>query len=164
MARWRLTQAHFLNVPGTEYTYTEAGNTGKQIKKRTPCPLYLDPRDPADYNYKDEGIIVSDGESEYSRDIVFTGQPTPDMEPLDAEARKISASYAAVWNRPPSDEEGRSYSEDLINLLSEKLNVNSNPAAPDQSAALTQMATMFEKMMEMNTALISKLEAPTRRV
>ena len=92
MARWRLTQKHYLNVPGTEFEYRETTHYGKQIKKNFPVPMFLDPENPGDCNYNQDGesrsgnsntpgeIIVAwaDG-TERPRDIIFTGSPTLDM-------------------------------------------------------------------------------------
>lgn len=102
MARWRLRSAHYLKVPGTEYEHKETDRaTGKQAKKVFPVPLYLNPEDQADCNYPGE-IIVTDKKSHpaYPKDIYFVGQPTPEMEPLDEEAEKISASFAKKWEHP----------------------------------------------------------------
>lgn len=104
MARWRLIKSHYLNVPGTEYDVKETHReTGKQVTKRFPVHMFLNPDDPADYNYPQDGvIIVSDrADKAHPRDIVFVGPPTPEMEPLDPEAEKITAKWKEKWDRGP---------------------------------------------------------------
>ena len=96
MARWKLIEAHYLNVPGTTWEAKEVDrSTGRQVKKVFNVPLYLDPKDEADWNYRreqdpdlqDGGIIVCLAGKGRPRDIVFEGDPTPCMIPLDDEGR-----------------------------------------------------------------------------
>lgn len=102
MARWKLTQPHYLAGTGTKWEYTENSRTnGKPIRKQYDVPQYLNPEDPSDWNYvemidqrgraTEGGIVVCyEGKGE-AKDIIFTGKPTPDMIPLDDEAKAISA-------------------------------------------------------------------------
>jgi hypothetical protein len=101
MARWMLKDAHYLSVPGTEWEYKETDReTGRQARKIYEVPLYLDPKWTQDWNDPD-GIIVSNRyDAAHRRDIVFTGPPTPDMEPIDDEATEISNRYRADWKHP----------------------------------------------------------------
>lgn len=101
MARWRLRIPHYLNVlPETEWEQKETDLlTGKQARKVYKVPMYLDPKDPTDCNYPGEIIVCHDGKGQ-PRDKVFVGPPTPDMEPLDAEAEAISAAEAPNWVDP----------------------------------------------------------------
>lgn len=115
MARWRLLNPHYLRVPGTEWEYVEISrSSNKQARVRYPVGLFLNPNDPADHNYPGEIIVahakpqtekvgtvkfhVSGGTK--SHDIIFEGPPTPDMEPLDEEAEKISQEWQAKWVHP----------------------------------------------------------------
>ena len=182
MARWRLTQKHYLNVPGTVYEHKETSNYGKQVRKNFTVPLFLDPEDPNDCNYNFGGesrapnqngigeIIVAHATgAERPRDIIFEGAPTIDMVPLDEEAIAISDSMKAQWGRSyiTSDEDEGGYSNRLLLELSETLNAfnnSSKPSAPvaddDRIAALEAQLT---QMTTITTALIAKLESPTRR-
>lgn len=102
MARWRLMSAHYLNVPGTEYEHREVSReTGKQAVKRYPVPLFLNPNDPADCNYPGEIIVADKANRLHPKDLVFVGPPTPEMEPLDEEAEKISAKHREKWDKHP---------------------------------------------------------------
>lgn len=105
MARWRLTDGHYLNVPGTEWEYKESDReTGRSARKVYNVPLYLNPKNREDWNYPaDESIIVTNkADPAYRRDILFEGPPTPDMEPLDDDARAISKRYvdSGAWKHP----------------------------------------------------------------
>ena len=94
MARWQLTEPNYLNVPGTR---TQDRTQGDNIKKELPVPMHLDPNDEKQWNYKEmiapqimEGkIIVCYKDRGEPRDIVFAGEPTPGMLPIDDEAREI---------------------------------------------------------------------------
>lgn len=100
MARWRLMQPHYINVPGTEWEYKEVDRTsGRQARKVFEVPLYLSPNEVSDHNYPGE-VVVAQGPSAQAKDYIFLGEPTPDMEPLDDEAKKISAACAPKWKHP----------------------------------------------------------------
>lgn len=73
--------------------------TGRQARKVYQVPRLLDPEDPADCNYPGQCIVCHDGKGE-ARDIVFTGPPGPEMEPLDDEARAISKAESPKWVHP----------------------------------------------------------------
>lgn len=100
--RWSLRNAHYLNVPGTEWEHKEADRTtGKTMRKLYTVPMMLDPRDPADCNYPGEIIVCHDEpKGEHRRDIQFIGDPTPDMEPLNEAAEAISNSLRDRWEHP----------------------------------------------------------------
>lgn len=91
MARWRLMQAHYLPVAGTEWEEkVTSRTTGKQVRKVWTVPMYCD-----------EGTIVSYEEDRlHPNDIIFTGPPTPDMEPIDDAAETISAQHRPAWVHP----------------------------------------------------------------
>jgi hypothetical protein len=103
VARWKLIDAHYLNVPGIEWEYRETNReTGRQARKVYDVPIHLDPKNQADWNHPgEEGIFVSNRyDAAHPRDHVFVGPPTPDMEPLDDEARKISDAERPKWIHP----------------------------------------------------------------
>lgn len=98
MARWQLTEPHYLNVPGTKWEQTITNRaTNRPERKTFAVPLYLHPDVESDHTRKDgfEGIItVCQGEGHPDgRDIEFLGNPTPGMLPLDDEAKAISAKF-----------------------------------------------------------------------
>jgi hypothetical protein len=128
MARWKLATAHYLNVEDNKWEYQEVSRTtGKTIRIQVPVPTLLDPTDPADFTHKwghpqqpgvvsdiEGEIIVSRGPSVDSRDVMFVGDPTPDMIPLDDEAKVISASFAERWRYKPDTDNAVNYSQILI--------------------------------------------------
>jgi polyhydroxyalkanoate synthesis regulator phasin len=107
--RWSLRNAHYLNVEqltdGTrvEWEHKEtARETGRTVRKLFPVPMLLDPKEPADCNYPGEVIVTqrTEGAHLLRDDYVFKGEPTPEMEPLNAEAQVISDSLQAKWQHP----------------------------------------------------------------
>ncbi len=110
MARWRLRTGHYLNtiileddkvVAGAQWEYKEQDRgTGKAARKMYNVPQLLDPNDPADCNYPGELIVANDFDRAFPKDIVFKGDPTPDMEALDDAAEAISASLRHKWEHP----------------------------------------------------------------
>lgn len=165
MARWRLTDRHYLQVPGTEWEYKESDReTGRQARKVYEIPLYLDPKDPADWNYRsDESIIVANKlDPAFRRDILFVGPPTPDMEPLDDEAREISQGYidSGAWKHP-IDNINMTYSQSVLSDFERQLaqtlaNLNQKIATP-QSVSLGGVSTeAFEKLQQQVAALMER--------
>lgn len=102
MARWRLTNKHYLNVPGTEWEHRETSTTtGRQARTIYKVPMYIDPDDPSNHTPIGSGqVIVSYAKGAHPFDLIFEGQPTPEMEPLDEEAEKISAEWKDRWDHP----------------------------------------------------------------
>lgn len=156
MARWRLAAPHYLNTTDKiEWEYVEedlhasraasatggrrpgAGGGGGQRRVRYPVPLVLDPRDPADWNYpNDECIIVAQvANRAYPHDIIFLGDPTPDMIPLNAEAEAISASFSDRWIHPieslPAEGFGQSMIADLEKMIQRA--VQTSGETPEQA-------------------------------
>jgi hypothetical protein len=170
MARWYLTAAHYLKVPGTEWEYKETDRmTGKQKRKVFPVPLYLNPADDSDCNFRhgipgvtDEPMIVvaSVGRG-LPGDIEFEGPPTPDMEPLDDEAREISAQWAPQWVHPIEDlpgQGGMSYSQSILSDLEAQVaSAATKFMGPTQAAQSNELAELraTNKLLQdqMNTLL-----------
>ncbi len=107
MARWRLQTSHYINVDqlpdGTkiEWEHKEtARETGRMVRKLYPVPMLLDPRDPADHNYPGEIVVANASSRQYPNDIIFHGDPTQEMEPLDDEAEAIMAPLREKWAHP----------------------------------------------------------------
>lgn len=110
MARWRLRNGHYLNtlvmeedklVAGTQWEYKEQDRgTGRAARKMYNVPQLLDPKDPADCNYPGEIIVCNEYDRAFPRDIIFLGEPTPEMEALDEAAETISASLRHKWEHP----------------------------------------------------------------
>jgi hypothetical protein len=173
MARWRLSGPHYLNVKGTAWEYNEIDRiTGRPKRTQFPVPLYMNP------NYEDDlksfgqgegpverwNIIVSDGNNPGPKDIVFTekdgspGLPTPEMEPLDDEARELSAKLSKRLNTPIV--EGQSYSAKLEELFIDQMTElkNGMRAAP-QAEGMTQFMETMAAMMKQQTEILAMLAA-----
>lgn len=101
--RWKLLTPHYIKVPGTVWTQEEQPfATPKRIKREFPVPLYLNPEDPSQWTERNEDrsfgyIVVCHAGKGKPSDTVFVGDPTPDMEPLDDEAREESAKFTGRW-------------------------------------------------------------------
>jgi hypothetical protein len=132
MARWRLIEPHYLKVKGVTWEYQEVDRTsGRQTRKSFPVPQHFHPDTEADWtevNGRGMGwIVVTDGHNSKPSDIVFEGEPTPGMECLDDEARKISDKYRVKWkeiDRPYAEEEGGYASRMMDRFIEEQGKVN----------------------------------------
>ena len=180
MARWKLLTAHYLNVPGTEWEQVEVDReTGKQARKRYPVPVLLDPKDPADWNQKYrnqfgqivEGMVtVAYADGAQRGDIVFVGEPTPDMEPLDDEAEAISTRLMPKWtnggmyqaNNVP---EGTSFADALIQKMEQQIDALNKVVIPNQAVQISrsefdELRHKIEVLTERNAELESRLYEP----
>ena len=157
MARWRLRNPHYLQVPGTEWEYKETDrNTGKQARKVFEVPLYLDPNAPTDQNYPGEVIVCHEGKGA-PKDIIFVGEPTPDMEAIDEEAEKISASLAHKWTHPIDSLPGQGYSQSILAQLERELDA-ANRVSPSIQALNQQKTEHFEAYKREMDAKFAELE------
>lgn len=160
MAKWRLTAAHYLNVPGTEYEYKETDRTsGKQLKQVYQVPLLLDPKDPTCCNRDGDCIVVRGTAGRF--EFEFIGDPTPDMEPLDDEAREISASFADRWKHPidslPAN--GDDYGSALIKAFERQMKdlIKLGAAQPAQPLSENSVSVEdFKALQEQVAALMAQ--------
>jgi len=164
MARWKLMVAHYLNVPGEEWEYQENDRkTGRPKRVKFPVPRLLDPADPACWtnrwgnkdNEEGEIIVCHEGKGE-SNDHVFFGDPTPDMSPVDDEAKVISATFAEQWSFKPDNAAGN-YSQSLVDKfqteLADKLAKPTEIAGlSDLIAGIGQLVATNQKVLETATA------------
>lgn len=165
MARWKLLAAHYLNTdPPMEWESKEIDrNTGRQARKVFKVPRLLEPKDPADHNYPELGaIVVCDGNNPGPRDIIFLGEPTADMEPIDAEAKKITQGYidSGKWKKP---EEGMDYGETLIKSFMAKMDqIQIQPVSVNSidPKAFADLQDQVKALLEQN----AKLQAQPRRL
>ncbi len=101
MARWKLTEPHYLSVPSERWEHTTTDSrTGKPIRKMYRVPKHLDPRLEDDWTHRPENnnmdgeiIVCWEGKGK-ERDIIFEGNPTPGMLPLDDEAKEVSSRFS----------------------------------------------------------------------
>jgi len=170
MARWLLVQSHYLRSPDVFWEQTEVDRiSGRQKKRKYPVPIHLDPHCAADWNNKpgsssaniarggnsfDEGFITvcHQGHGE-PHDYVFIGDPTPDMEPIDDEAKAISATFQ--WHDPTRFFElgdGMTFAERMILTMQDEMK-----APPPVNDQLTETLAMLAQVMAQNTQLLGKL-------
>jgi hypothetical protein len=159
MARWLLTQGHYLNtIPPTEWEYKETSReTGRQVRRVFHVPMYLDPKDMADWNSPD-GIVVSNGNNAGPRDIVFVGEPTPDMRALDDEAKAITASLEHKWIKRPEDLIG-DYSQSIIMELTKQMTevAKGQAAAPANPVSTKEVSSADFEKLQMQVAELMAL-------
>jgi len=158
--RWRLMQPHYLKVPDTEWEYKEVDRaSGKQGRKVFQVPRLLDPRDPSDCNYPGEIIVCHAGKGQ-RQDIIFDGFPTPDMEPLDDEARKLSATFEKRWQHPIDSLPGN-FSASLIAAFEQQMaeTISSGAkAVPNVSKSeIDELKAQVKALMDSNAALATKI-------
>lgn len=170
MARWRLAAPHYINVPGVEWEYKEVDRTSGRPKRTLfKVPALLDPDSPSDWNYvyskdgfgkPDTGeIIVANKESEqYPKDIMYVGDPTPDMVPLDDEAKAISAKMAPKWKHPIESLEG-TYADAMMKDLSEQVDEVRTRTVAAPMEGMTELLTAMTAMMKQNQDILGALVA-----
>lgn len=92
-----------------------------------------------------------------ARDIIFVGDPTPDMMPIDDEARAISESFAKKWKHPIESLPG-TYSDTVLdNLQKQVAEVHAKQSQPQQLPGMEQLMASMAAMMKQNQELIAAL-------
>lgn len=169
MARWSLRNSHYLNVPGNEWMHEETDReTGRRNRKMFPVPQLLDPNNPQDQNYRELGQIVvcHEGKGE-SRDIIFLGEPTPDMEPLDDEAEKISESLRSKWEHPvdslPANGGMNEQESAFMKAMMASFAQNAAPNTSVPQADFDALKAKVEELVAQNAALKAEKDTPTAR-
>lgn len=170
MARWRLAAAHYLNlVDPAIWEYKEVDRkTGRPKTRKFEVPTLLNPEDPADWNIVHERnqfgvaeageiVVCYAGKGGDPRDIEFVGDPTPDMVPLDDEAKEISAKFAERWSHPIESLSG-TYGEALLDdLQAEAARVRAEQNKPAQVEGMTELLTALSQMMQQNQEILATL-------
>lgn len=176
MARWRLMTSHYLNtVQPVEWEYS-AVQGGKSIRKRFHVPRYLDIDFPGDWTVRSgNGMPVSFGGNDDSAagliivcyegrgepsDIAFTGDPTPDMMPLDDEAREISAQFTDIWSYKPDGAE-QSFSQSIVDKIDE---LKANVEATQPTVKIEGLAEMVAMLAASQKTMMEAITHSQRRV
>lgn len=161
MARWRLMTPHYLNIidPDSgeppEWVYAETDRTtGKARRKVYHVPQLLDPKDPTQFNFGDEIVVCQEGKG-LPKDIIFFGEPTPDMEPMDEEAEVISAALQHKWTHPIDtlpinggmNAQEQAFMEQMMKAFA--------GAVPQQNTSVTQ--TQYDELKREMEALKSQM-------
>ena len=175
--RWRLNSKHYLRVAelpdGTrvEWEHKETSReTGRTVRKLYPVPILLDPDVPGDCNYPGEIIVAHavDGAINLSQDLIFEGNPTPEMEPLNDAAQAITATMRDQWDHPieslPANG-GMTLAESaFMQRLMETFERAATPAATASGVTQAQYDELKAQVAALTTALANKSPAPDRRV
>jgi len=177
MARWRLLEAHYLNVPGTEWEYKESDReTGRQARRVFAVPLYLNPDIVTDQNDKENGWVVVSHKFDkaHPKDYVFTGPPTPNMEPIDDEAERISQGYIdrGEWKHP-IESLNMTYSQSVLSEFEQKLasmlsgRVDMTPPPNVSTAGVSQkqfdeLQNTVKQLLEQNASLQNQVLEATK--
>lgn len=164
--RWKLMCPHYLNLAGgTEWEYVEVSG-GKSRRHKYLVPRHLDPRDPGDWNsrwgQRSTGGVVGNEEGEVvvchpgqgqPGDYEFVGDPSPDMMPLDDEAKALSESFADRWSYRPDGAE-QSFSQSLIDAI-DSLRERPVEAAPIKIEGLDQAIALMAQTQKMMADLVA---------
>lgn len=161
--RWRLTNPHYLNVfelpDGTrcEWEHKEtARETGRTVRKLYKVPILLNPNDAADCNYPGEIIVAHqvEGVSNLHQDILFEGQPTPEMEPLNEAAQAITDGLRHKWDHPieslPSNG-GMTGAESAFMAKMMEVFERVSPPAANQSVSQEQYDALLARVAAMES-------------
>lgn len=161
--QWRLRSPHYLNVPGTIWEQNETSReTGKVNRVQHHVGLFLNPDDPSDCDRNGDVIVYHevDGARPPRFGHAFVGEPTPEMEPVNEEAEKISDSLEAKWSKPFTEfttSDGGEFSERLLRGLEAALTRAgaANPAAlpGTQSVPIEQFNELKDQMAALQTQL-----------
>lgn len=166
MARWKLTEPHYLNVPSSRWEQTAIDSrTGKPARKMFKVPMHLDPRTADDWNFKypnnemDGEIHVCWEGKGLPHDITFEGNPTPGMVPLDKEAEIETAKYNWTPTQGIDDESQRAgffarLGDDLINQMTD---LKAVAASQQQTHGVDKVLEAMAEMMEQNRQLMALL-------
>jgi hypothetical protein len=174
MARWELREPHYLYTePGAKWEYIETDRmTGRQVRKQYDVPAYFHHESEADWNdyillpngQKSSGrIVVSDGHNAQPRDIIFKGDPTPGMQPLDDEARAITAKFKDKWNLPEKMFDPNNAGDYGTNLadhfvqMQDKVNMQMSKIEEQRVQGMDKFLTGMNEMMMQNQQILAML-------
>jgi len=167
MARWRLTEPHYIYTdPDTVWERIETDTeTGRQIRKQYVVPAYFHHEIEADWTDKvEKAVFVCDGNNCQKRDIVFKGDPTPGMMPVDDEAKAITDKFKHKWNIPDTIKWGPGqYSSALADHFAEqqdRINMKMSAMTEQNTQAINQfmqqMGLQQSQMMKILEILADK--------
>jgi len=179
MARWQLTEAHYLPVEDCFWEQAETDReTGRRKIRKHPVPMFLDPKDPSCWTHKsgiditlggnaiaDGAIVVCQGEKVDVKDLVFIGLPTPGMHPLDDEAREITAKAKTELKWKDGGDfyaEGKTYADTMMEKLADRSSYVS-PEFEAMQKTLGETLALLAQVTVQNAELIKQL-SPRRVV
>lgn len=166
MARWRVTAKHYINARqfGEDTTWVREEtnrDTGRAFRRTFPVPLYIDPEDPICTNKNVGYCVVAKEGSEMSGDIILDGPPTPDMEPLDDEARQITKAESIKWKDPINSLPvaiGEDFGQQLLAMLTAQFNTAAvSPGSVSLKGAGSDEIAQLKAMLEAQQQQIAQL-------
>jgi hypothetical protein len=126
-------------------------------------PKHLDPRIEDDWNYRVNGmdgeVHVSYAEGALGHDIIFEGNPTPGMLPLDAEATEISSKFDWTPTQGVDEESQRAsfYAKLGDKLVNHLTDMKADAAAAPQAHGFDKFLEAIAALMAQNQELMAKL-------
>ena len=163
MARYRLNTGHYINAlqwdqSPTEWEYTEQSLVNnRMVRRRFKVPMLLDFRDATCCNYPGEIIVSSKPDDRFPADIIFEGEPTPDMTPLDDEARAEVEKLSSKWVHPIEALPGN-FSQSLLSMLEGQINAAAN-RAPIPTANPVSTGGLDNELLAQLARKVADLEA-----
>lgn len=174
MARWKLTEPHYLAVPDVKWEYQEIDRiTGRPKRTQFPVPLHIDPlnlddlkaygqMDPELGMGADPVIIVTDNPNPTGKDIHFKGNPTPGMYPLDDEARAISEKHSkGTWTPTAGidpESQNSSYANKMMSgLIDQMTELKTATAAAAPVQGIQELLAAMTGMMQQNQQILAEL-------
>jgi hypothetical protein len=142
-----------------EWEYKEIDRmTGRERRKRFKVPFYFE-----------EGTIVCYEGRGQASDSIFEGEPTNLMEPLDEEAKRISAEYEHKWVHPIESLPGQGLEAALITSFEKQMERLAKIPAPVPVAEsgvsreeFDQLRGQLAQLMARNAELEAKPKAAPR--
>lgn len=180
--RWRLTAPHYLNVPtlpdGTrvEWEHRETNrDNGRAVRKLFSVPMLLDPRDPGDFNHPGEIVVTHDVEGAHGvrGDLIFIGDPTPDMEPMNEAAEALTNAQRPRWEHPidtlPANGGMTSHETAFMqNMMAEFTKAIGGTGLPNASVPKEQYDELKARLEKLEAAIVASAPptapTPARRV
>lgn len=169
MARWRVTAKHYLLAKqfGEDTTWVREEtnrDTGRAFRRTFSVPLYIDPEDPICINKNVGFCVVATEGSEMPGDIILLSPCTPDMEPMDDDAKRITAEESKKWKDPINSlpiNIGEDFGNQLLAMLTAQFNTVANAPAGSVSLKGANNTELDElkKMLVAQQEQIAKLIA-----
>lgn len=168
MARWKLMTSHYLKTNDTFWEYKETDQTtGRERRRQVPVPRYLNIYDQSDWTNRwgntDNAageIVVCHEDKGDKHDVVFYGDPSPDMMPLDDEAKAISATFTETWKYKPEGA-AQSYSQSMVEFFEHEVDrVAAKPSGAPTAVeipGMTDLVAAMTMMMQQNSDIIKTL-------
>ena len=172
MARWKLTAKHYLEAlqfgQPSEWQREEINvQSGRAFRKTYPVPMFIDPDDPHCINrHLGYCVIATEGSDQPGDLIVSNFKPTPDMEPLDEEARQLSEIERPHWINPIdglSPTMGEDFANQLLAALQQQMN-KTQVGSIGSNAEVSNLSALVAAQQKQIESLISALSGSGRRV